>query len=99
MLVWTQFVLAQAPSAGVERTVRACCSCHASCCAVPATPESSPLSTIPALNLQTQLLILAPATLAWTLPVTTSDNFLRFLPLPLTTAGASLFARNCALLI
>jgi hypothetical protein len=99
MLVWTPFVQAQAPAAGVERTMRACCPCHASCCAAPAAPESSPLSTIPALNLQTQLLLLAPTTLAWTLPTSSPENFLARPVSSLTHEHAPLYERNCARLI
>jgi hypothetical protein len=100
LLVWTQFVLAQAPSAGEKAPVRACCSdCKSSCCAAgPSLPAPAPVSTTP-VSSSTHLLTLAPAALVWTLPPAAARPLSAFAFASPLTPGAPLYARNCALLI
>jgi len=100
LLAWTPFVLAQAPAAGVARVAHACCHCGKACCAAPSSPVSQPLPAAPVpASSQNQLLTLAPAALAWTLPAAPAPGFSASVSSRLTANAAPLYARNCARLI
>jgi hypothetical protein len=100
LLAWTNIVPAQ--TTPVVCAARPCCHCSkkSDCCATShSLPESQPVSTVPASSFQNQFSPLAQAVTAWTLPAGTAhEHSSSFFP-PLTTAGAPLFARNCARLI
>jgi len=100
LLAWTPFVPAQAPAAGVVRVAHACCHCGKACCAAPASPQSQPVpaTPVPAPS-QSQLLTLAPAVLAWTLPDAPAFGFSASVSSLLTANAAPLYARDCARLI
>jgi hypothetical protein len=100
MLAWTN-VLAQVPGASVVSAASSChCDRKASCCAAKhSSSESSPVSTAPVSSFQNEFSPLAPAALAWTLPVVPARELSSSLPPFLTTAGTALFARDCARLI
>jgi hypothetical protein len=101
MLAWTCIVPAQAPDAGVARTVASChCGKKTSCCAAKQSPpESSPVSTAPAASFQNQFSLIAAAMVAWTLPEIPARELSSPSFSPFVTASAPLFERNCAWLI
>jgi hypothetical protein len=100
LLAGTPFVLAQAPVAGVVRVAHACCRCGKACCTAPASPTSQPVPATPApAPSQNQLLTLAPAALAWTLPDAQVPGFSASVSSLLTANAAPLYARDCARLI
>ena len=103
MFVWTQIVLAQAPTCGVKPAPRACChhGCQqASCCAAKNLPESQSAPAAPvSSDSQNQLSPLITATLIWTLPDNAACEFAPSASPFILTAGAPLYERNCTLLI
>ncbi|MGD0251433.1 MAG: hypothetical protein ABSC01_01910 [Verrucomicrobiota bacterium] len=100
LLAWTPIVPAQAPAAGVGRVAHVSCHCSKACCAAPSSPQSQtvPAAPVPAPS-QSQLLTLAPAALAWTLPDTPASGFSTSVSSLLTANAAPLYARDCARLI
>ncbi|HWD93086.1 MAG TPA: hypothetical protein VG938_12145 [Verrucomicrobiae bacterium] len=102
LLAWTNIVPAETPGTSVACAARICCHCgkKSDCCATNRSlPESQPVSAAPASSSQNQFSSLTQTITAWTLPTGIAhEHSSSFFP-PLTTAGAPLFARNCARLI
>jgi hypothetical protein len=101
VLAGTPFLPAQTPSVCAGQ-VRACCQHGVTmpCCAAKPSPDSQPAQTVPApTSSQSQLSLLAPAVLIWTLPVTPANSVVSTSTPPPLAAGAPLYARDCALLI
>jgi hypothetical protein len=93
---------ARAPMPAVcAKQFRACCK-HGvmPCCAAKPAPDSQPAPAAPApAGIQSQLSLLAPAILIWTLPANPVDSIAStFTPFS-TASGAPLFARHCARLL
>ncbi|HEY2082186.1 MAG TPA: hypothetical protein VGI88_05330 [Verrucomicrobiae bacterium] len=102
LLAWTNFVLAEAPGAGVLRAAQPCCHCGktSNCCATKNNlPASPPVSAAPVSSLQNQFSPLASATVVWALPANLARGLSSSSFQPSTTARSPLFARNCAWLI
>jgi len=100
LLAWTPIVPAPAPAVDVTRVAHACCHCNKACCAAPSLPESQPVPATPVpASTQSQLLTLAPAALAWTLPDAPAPDFSTSVSSLLTANAAPLYARDCARLI
>jgi hypothetical protein len=100
LLAGTPLLLAQAP-AGIAQT-HACCqhACTMSCCVAKSSPDSQPAPAVPAASgTQSQLSLLAPAVLIWTLPATPANSIASTFTLPSLAAGAPLYALDCAWLI
>jgi len=101
VLAGTPFLPAQTPSACAGQ-IRACCQ-HGvvmPCCAAKSSPDSQPAPAAPApAGSQSQLSLLAPAVLIWTLPATPADSTVSTSTPPPLAAGAPLYARDCARLI
>jgi hypothetical protein len=102
VLAWTNIVLAQAPEVSEAGAAPSCCHCSGkkSCCAANhSLPESQPVSAAPVSSSQNQLSLPVPAVAVWTLPGTLVHELSSLLSPSLRTAGAPVFARNCAWLI
>jgi hypothetical protein len=101
LLVWTNIVPAQASGASVASAASSChCAKKTGCCAAKQSlPESLPVSAAPASSLQNQFSLLAPAIVAWTIPVLASSEVSSPLSSSFKTNDAPLFERNCAWLI
>jgi hypothetical protein len=107
LLVWTQFVQAQAAGAGEVRIALSCCSgdcecdrSRASCCTADSLPESRPVSATPVTSSsQNQVLSLGPTLWVWTLPEARDFDLSFFLSSSLIVKGAPLYERDCAHLI
>jgi hypothetical protein len=101
MIAGAQVVPAQpSPAASTGPALPVCCKSHqASCCSARPVTESQPASATPVPSSQNQLLPLAPAALAWTLPDVPSSELSSFLFSPSVSAGAPLYQRDCARLI
>ena len=102
MLVWMQAVLAdQAPVNGVTGAVCTCCDCGGTdCCVTPSSSAPQPTPTTPArTGVQNEVSFFAPASVAWTLPVTEARISSPSASSSLIATGVPLFTRHCALLI
>jgi hypothetical protein len=101
MLAWTNFVLAQAPDAGVaSATASSHCGKKTGCCAAKNShSESQPVSAAPNLSFQNQVSLIAPASVSWSLPESPVREFPSSVPSTSAESGAPLFERNCAWLI
>jgi hypothetical protein len=91
---------AQAPPACAHPT-RACCH-HGwtmPCCAAKSSPDSQPAQAPAQTGGQNQLSLLTPGILTWTLPSNPADSISSHSTPSAMTAGAPLYARNCARLI
>jgi len=101
LLVGANFVLAQAPDAGMASATTSChCGGKTSCCAAKKSlPESSPVSTAPVSSLQNQISLIAPKAIAWALPGVPVHELVSPSVTSFPTTGAPLFARDCARLI
>jgi len=101
LLVGTPFLPARTLAACARQPARACC--HGGvmpCCAARPSPGSPSVPAVPAPSVtQNQFSLLAPAVIAWTLPHQEARPHSFATGWSLTTAGAPLFARNCARLI
>jgi hypothetical protein len=101
LLAGMPLLLAQSPSSCATQA-QSCCqrNCTMPCCAAKSSPESQPMPTAPAqTGGQSQLSLLAPAVLIWTLPATPANSFASTFALPSLAAGAPLYVRDCARLI
>jgi hypothetical protein len=103
LLAGTPLLVAQptAKSACAQQ-VRSCCKGGAAmpCCQAKPSSDSqrAPVTPAPATG-QSQLSLLAPAVLIWTLPENPANLIdSKYTPFP-TVSGAPLFARNCARLL
>jgi hypothetical protein len=76
----------------------ACGSCD--CCVSHPSQNSKPAPAVPTQSrIQNQILLLAPTTVAWTLPENKAPSFTSTEQLPLTDAIAPLYAKNCTRLL
>jgi len=102
VLVGTPFLLAQTPSPCAGQPISACCP-HGGkmpCCEAKSTPDSQPAPTAPAqTDSQSQLSLLAPAVLIWTLPATPANSIAPTSTTPSLAASAPIYARDCTRLI
>jgi hypothetical protein len=102
LLVWMQAVVgAQTPVSGVTPATCTCCDCgRTDCCVTSSSPDSAPAPAAPVrAGVQIELSILAPTSVAWTLPATEPHILSLSASSPLTAMGVPLFTRDCALLI
>jgi hypothetical protein len=101
LLMGTPFLLAQTPSSCVKQ-VSACCQ-HGGempCCQANSSPDSQPAPAAPApIGGQSQLSLLAPAVLIWTLPTNLSDTISSHSTPSSMATSAPLYALDCARLI
>jgi len=101
VLAGTPFLLAQTPTSCVKQ-VRACCQ-HGGempCCKAKQSPDSQSKPAIPSqTGSQNQLSLLASSALIWTLPANPADLISSHSKPSAMTAGAPLYALDCARLI
>jgi hypothetical protein len=101
LLIGTLFVPAPA-TAGDDRSCisPSCChACAATCCAARPSPSPQPASTAPVPSGSENQFSPPPLLSNWTLPETGASESAAFLSLPLISADAPLYARNCVRLI
>jgi hypothetical protein len=103
LLIWAQVAFNGPVSSLARQAVTCkCCACGGTnCCLSDSAPtDSSPLSAPPARTaFASEILVAAPALLAWTLPLETARTFSFSDGGLLQSAGVPLFTRHCALLI
>lgn len=101
VLAGTPFLLAQTPSSCAKQ-VRVCCQ-HGGempCCKVNSSPDSQSRPVVPAqTSNQNQFSLLASTALIWTLPANPIGSISFHSTPSAMTAGAPLYARDCARLI
>ena len=101
LLMGTPFLPAQMPSPCAKQ-VRACCR-HGGempCCKAKTSPDSQSKPAVPSqTGNQNQLSLPATSSLIWTLPANAVDLISSHSTPSVMTAGAPLYARDCALLI
>jgi hypothetical protein len=94
---------APAPCAGQSHACcHACCQHGVTmpCCKVDKAPDSQPAPAAPAqTGNPVQISLLVPPILIWTLPASPANSISAVSSASLTTAGAPLYARDCALLL
>ena len=101
VLAGTPFLIAQTPSSCVKQ-VRACCQhgVEMPCCKAKSSPDSQSKPAVPSpIGNHNQLSLLASTTLIWSLPANPTDSISSHSTPSMMTAGAPLYARDCALLI
>jgi len=104
-LVWAQSapaVCAQAAPAAAGRSACACCNCgDASCCMnrTAPSPQPTPAAPAPSSSQHVQLLLLAPATVAFVLPRTASAQLAHPLSSLSRAAAPPLYQQNCSFLL
>jgi hypothetical protein len=101
VLAGTPFLSAQTPESCVKQ-VRACCQrgVEMPCCKANSSPDSQSKPALPSpTGNQNQLPLLASSALIWTLPANPADSISSHSTPSVMTAGAPLYARDCARLI
>jgi hypothetical protein len=102
VLAGTPFLLAQTPPSSCAKQVRACCR-HGGeipCCKAKSSPDSQSKPVVPSpTSNQSQLSLLASSVLVWTLPANPSATISSHSAPSSMTAGAPIYARDCARLI
>jgi hypothetical protein len=101
VLAGTPLLLPQTPSSCIKQ-VRACCQhgVEMPCCKAKSLPDSQSKPAVPAqTGSQNQLSLLASSALIWTLTANPVDSISSHSTPSVMTAGAPLYARDCARLI